>query len=69
MKELTLQIEDEHYDIMEHFAKLYGQPVEEYVLMAAKGAISANIAAELDGEDKVVCEFEIHKRLGGDDKG
>ncbi len=68
MKKLTLQIEDEHYDIMEHFAKLYGKPVAEYVLMAAKGAISANVIAERDGHE-VACEFLVHKSLGGDDEG
>ncbi len=66
MKEITLQIQDEHYEIIEHFAELYGKPIEDYVLIAARSSISATMEAEEVGDD-LPDGFGIHKRLGGDD--
>lgn len=67
MKEITLQIEDDHYEIIKHFAELYDMPVEEYVLQAAKCTISSNLRAEIDGE-KAIYGLEVHKLLGGEDE-
>jgi len=65
MKEITLQIEDDHYGVFWYFAQLYGMPVGEYVLMAAKCTASAALAAQDEG-DEVVHSCDIDRRLGGD---
>ena len=66
MKEITLQVEDEHYEIFERLAKDYGAPVGEYVLTAAKCAVSARLDAE-DYVDDGPYSFLFDKRLGGTD--
>jgi len=66
MKEITLQIEDDHYGIFERLAKDHGEPVEEYVLTAAKSAVSARLEAEDYGDDGPY-SFLFDKRLGGTD--
>ena len=67
MKEITLQVEDDHYAIMEHFAKIHNEPVEKFVLTAAKSSISACIDAEENEYDFGPYEFGYHPRLGGTD--
>jgi len=66
MKEITLQIEDGHYEIIKHFAELYSKPIEEYVLEAARSSISSLLEDEENGELSNY-KFIIHKRLGGED--
>jgi len=68
MKEITLQIEDEHYNIIKHFANLKGESIDEFVLMAAKSAISSCVEAESDGCFESYT-FAVHKHLGGEYEG
>ncbi len=66
--EVILTLSPEHYEIIQRLAGLYGAPVEEYVLAAAKSSISTDFECEAMGEG-MGGGFSIHKRLGGDEKG
>lgn len=65
--QVTLTVPREHCEIFARFADLYGEPVEEYVLTAAKSSVSSPLNDEENGELEGHYRFLIHKRHGGTD--
>jgi hypothetical protein len=68
MKRITLQIEDDHYDIMQRLAVLTGMALEDMILKAAKCSLSCFFRLEVI-EVMNSKEFSIQELLGGTDKG
>lgn len=59
MKQITLRVEDDHYQVIAKLAALRGKPIEEFVLTAAKSADSA----ELENYNRQLLKFVAEVRL------
>ena len=66
MKAITLQIEDAHYEIFSLFAWHQGKNMDEFLLEAAKCAVTPSLQAADYGEE-FPTGFGFDRRLGGED--
>ena len=66
MKAVTLQIDETHYEIFSLFAWHQGKCVKDFLLEAAKCAVTVSLRAADYGEN-FPDQFGFDKRLGGED--
>jgi len=66
MKTVTLQIEDYHYEIFSLFVWHQGKRIEDFLLEAAKGAVTPSLRAADYGEN-FPDQFGLDKPLGRED--